>query len=137
MTPMITHGGSITVNPLGIPSIHDDMQCARSKRCGKKCLSKIYLRSAPTNFSCGSSINSEPSKISRELPTTEAVSFPSATLNSKPDNKFFEFVGFSKISSFSTKLSNSKSAHKRKISSKSGLECKETSGGRNSMVFML
>ena len=91
---MITHGGNITVNPLGVPSMFDDMQCVPSKKFGKKCLSKIYLRSAPTNFLCASSINSEVSKISKELPITEAAFSPSVTLNSKQDKKSCAFVGF-------------------------------------------
>lgn len=137
MTPMISHGGNITVNPLGVPSIHEYIQCAPSKRCGKKCLSKIYLRSALTNSCSAFSINSEPSKVSKELLITEVDFFLSAILNSKLVNKFFAFVVSSQISNFLTKHLSLKLVHKRKISSKNGLACKETNGKRNLWVLYI
>jgi hypothetical protein len=51
MTPMLTGGGNITVNPLGVPGNLLLTQFARKTKSGKKCLLIIFLRNVLINCS--------------------------------------------------------------------------------------
>jgi hypothetical protein len=73
MTPMLTGGGNITVNPLGVPSNFFAIKCAPKTKSGKKCLSTIYLRNVPINSCKNCSISLELSKTTKEQLTIEAA----------------------------------------------------------------
>ena len=137
MTPMLTGGGNITVNPLGVPSNSFYIKCVPKTKSGKKCLSTIYLRNAPMNLCKNCSTNLEFLKTTNEQSIIVVAWCLSATFNSSLERKFLESGGSSRKLRFLKKHWTSRSVQKLKISLKSGSPFKRTSGAKNYQVPLI